>query len=278
MDQMPPVVVLCGGRGSRLGPDTEVLPKPLVKVGGRPILWHIMSHYAGFGFTRFILCLGYQGDRIRDYFLGYRLHHNDFTLRMDHDQPTLDVHLSDAVDWEVTCAETGLEAQTGARISRIRRYVTTDDFLCTYGDGVSDVDIGALMDFHRAHGRMATVTGVLPPARWGELVLGADTEVERFEEKPRLRPRTGPGFVNGGFFVFNRRIFDYLDDRDDCVLEGQALERLAAEGELQIYRHSGFWQCMDVPKDRDMLDDYFRRERDPERDPEPARPGTLSRS
>ena len=259
MDLPPKVVILCGGRGTRLGPDAEIMPKPLVEVGGRPILWHIMSHYAEYGFNRFILALGYRGDMIRDYFLDYRVHHNDFTLRMDHDSPSLDVHGTDLADWEITCAETGLEAQTGARVSRIRRYIDSDDFLCTYGDGVSDVDLNALNDFHRAHDRVATVTGVLPPARWGELVLGIDSEVSRFEEKPRLGPRAGTGYVNGGFFVFSRRIFDYLDDDAACVLEREPLETLAREGEIKVYRHDGFWQCMDVPKDRDMLDEHYSR-------------------
>jgi glucose-1-phosphate cytidylyltransferase len=259
----PEVVILCGGRGTRLGADTDVLPKPLVQVGGRPILWHIMSHYADHGFNRFVLCLGYRGEKIRDYFLNYRAYHNDFTLRMGRGARELDVRLTDDVDWEVTCAETGLEASTGARIARIKRYISGDYFLCTYGDGVSDVDIGDLIGFHRRHGRIATVTGVRPPARWGELVLGHDSHVSRFAEKPSLGPRAGTGYVNGGFFVFSREIFDYLEERDECVLERRPMEALAEAGELKIYRHDGFWQCMDVPKDRDMLDEYFTHRPEP---------------
>ncbi len=259
MDVTPNVVILCGGRGTRLGAETEVLPKPLVQVGGRPILWHIMSHYAQYDFKRFVLCLGYRGDMIRDYFLDYQVHHNDFTLRMGQDRPSVDIQDRDVLDWEVTCADTGLDAQTGARVARIERYIDSDYFLCTYGDGVSDIDISALIAFHLEHGRVATVTGVLPPARWGELVLGEDHEVSRFEEKPKLGPRAGTGYVNGGFFVFSRRIFDYLDESADCILERRPLEKLAEEGEIKVYRHRGFWQCMDVPKDRDMLDEHYAR-------------------
>jgi glucose-1-phosphate cytidylyltransferase len=242
-----------------LGADADILPKPLVPVGGRPILWHIMSHYASHGLNRFVLCLGYRGEQIRDFFLNYRERHNDFTLRMGATTDDVEFHLTDSPEWAVTCAETGLASQTGARISRIRRYISGDYFLCTYGDGVSDVNVDALIAYHLSHGRIATVTGVLPPARWGELVLDGDSGVSSFSEKPALGPRGGAGYVNGGFFVFSRGIFDYLSDREDCILERGPLESLAAAGELKIYRHDGFWQCMDVPKDRDMLDEHFAR-------------------
>lgn len=254
----PEVVILCGGRGTRLGAETDVLPKPLVKVGGRPILWHIMSHFASFGLKRFVLCLGYKGEMIRDYFLNYHVHSNDFTIHMDNGQPQVVLHRSEMLDWEVTCAQTGLAAQTGTRIHRASKYIESPYFLCTYGDGVSDVDLHALMDFHRAHGRIATVTGAHPPARFGELVLGEDTRVAQFSEKPQLGPRSGSGYVNGGFFVFNRSMLDYLSDDDSCILEREPLERLAAEDELRVFKHDGFWQCMDTPKDRDMLDDLLR--------------------
>lgn len=250
----PEVVILCGGRGTRLGATTDVTPKPLVEVGGRPILWHIMSHYAGYGFKRFVLCLGYKGEAIREYFLNYQLHHNDFTIRFAQDGPRVTPELNDVLDWEVTCADTGLSAMTGARIRRIQRYITGPYFLCTYGDGVSDISLTELIRFHLEHGKVATVAGVHPPARFGELVLGDETRVARFSEKPMLNPRLGGGYVNGGFFVFNRTLFDYLPDDDQCVLEREPLERLAAEGELQIFKHDGFWRCMDTPKDRDEMD------------------------
>jgi len=269
----PVVVILCGGRGTRLAPDTDVIPKPLVEVGGRPILWHIMRHYAHYGFKRFVLCLGYKGDMIRDYFLNYHLRSNDFTLRMTEQGPRIVAQSDDVLDWEITFADTGLDAQTGARVRRVARYVAGPYFLCTYGDGVSDVDVCALRDFHLGHGRVATVTGVHPPARFGEMVLGEGTRVAAFREKPRVQldPRAGGGYVNGGFFVFNRSVMDYLADDDTCILEREPAERLAADGELRIFQHEGFWQCMDTPKDRDMLDNMLS-ERALE--PRPAVPAT----
>jgi len=255
-DWTPVVVILCGGRGTRLAPDTDVIPKPLVQVGGRPILWHIMRHYAQYGFKRFVLCLGYKGEMIREYFLNYHLRNNDVTLRMTKDGPRVVAQANDVLDWEITFADTGLEAQTGARIRRVARYINGPYFMCTYGDGVSDVDLSALLSFHVEHGRIATVTGVHPPARFGEMVLGEGGRVAAFHEKPhvQLSPRAGGGYVNGGFFVFNRSMLDYLSDDNACILEREPAERLASDSELRIFQHEGFWQCMDTPKDREMLD------------------------
>ncbi len=257
LGQTPPVVILCGGRGTRLAPDTDVLPKPLVEVGGRPILWHIMTHYARYGFKRFVLCLGYKGELIREYFLNYHVYNNDFTAVLGPQGPRLTVHPSGAevADWEVTCAETGRATQTGGRVRRVEPYVQSPYFLCTYGDGVCDVDLQALVRFHESHGRIATVTGVHPPARFGELVLGDGARVTEFAEKPLLGPRAGTGYVNGGFFVFNRALFEYLSPDEGCILERAPLERLAAEDQLRVFKHNGFWQCMDTPKDREMLDE-----------------------
>jgi glucose-1-phosphate cytidylyltransferase len=187
---------------------------------------------------------------IRDYFLNYHVHNNDFTVRLDGKSLQVTPHLDDIVDWEVTCAETGQAAQTGARVRRIAKYVRSPYFLCTYGDGVCDVDLHDLIRFHQSHGQVATLTGVHPPARFGELMLEDESQVARFSEKPQM----GEGYVNGGFFVFNRDIFDYLSEDDDCVLERAPMERLAADGQLQVYKHHGFWRCMDTPKDRDELD------------------------
>jgi len=250
----PEVVILCGGRGTRLAPDTDVLPKPLVRVGGRPILWHIMAHFASYGLNRFVLCLGYKGELIRDYFLNYYLHNNDFTLHLNGTRPRVVAHAPAILDWQVTCADTGVNAQTGARIYRIAHYISGDEFFCTYGDGVSDVDLDALLRFHRAHGRIATVTGVHPPARFGEFEIEDDIRVTRFVEKPHPLPTVRVGYVNGGFFVFSRGIFDYLSPDDDCILEQAPLRRLAADDQLRVFKHEGFWQCMDTPKDRDTLD------------------------
>ena len=257
----PEVVILCGGRGSRLGPVTELLPKPLVKVAGRPILYHIMGHYAGHGFKRFTLCLGYGGDMIRDYFLNYRIRNHDFSLHLGEGAPRMLGRAADTLDWQVTCVETGYAAQTGARIYRAQTYVEGPYFLCTYGDGLANVDIPALIAFHRRHGRIATVTAVRAPSpgslgsgRFGELVIGDDDRVMTFAEKPDRPIGDASGYINGGFFVFNREIINYLSDDDTCVLERTALERLAAEGELFAFKYDGFWQCMDTLEDRDYLD------------------------
>ena len=250
------VVLLCGGRGTRLAPDTDLIPKPLVRVADRPILWHIMRHFAQAGFKRFVLCLGYKGELIRDYFLNYPRHSNDITISFGSGAPRVVTHTRDVLDWEVTCAETGLATQTGARIARVEPYLRTPEFFCTYGDGVSDLDLRALLAFHRSHGRLATVTGVHPQARFGELVVDGDSRVRQFREKPRQS--AAGGYINGGFFVFSRGVLDYLSTDDACVLEREPLERLAADGELRIFRHEGFWQCMDTPKDRDQLDEVLR--------------------
>ena len=257
----PEVVILCGGRGSRLGPVAELLPKPLVKVAGRPILHHIMGHYAGHGFKRFTLCLGYGGDMIRDYFLNYRIRNHDFSLHLGDGAPRMLGRPADALDWQVTCVETGYAAQTGARIYRAQRYVEGPYFLCTYGDGLANVDIRAVIAFHRRHGRIATLTAVRAPVsgslgsgRFGELVIEDDDRVVTFTEKPDRPISNASGYINGGFFVFNREIINYLSDDDSCVLERTALERLAADGELRAFKWEGFWQCMDTLEDRDQLD------------------------
>jgi glucose-1-phosphate cytidylyltransferase len=255
---MPEVVILCGGRGTRLGPETDVTPKPLIQVAGKSMLWHIMTHYASFGFRRFVLCLGYKGDLIRDYFLNFHFRNGDFTVHLGTGMSRVVREPDPTVGWEVTCAETGPSAETGARINRIRQYIHGPYFLCTYGDGVADVDLSALVAFHRSHGRIATITGVRPPARFGELVLGAseDTRVVRFKEKPQVG--NGGRYINGGFFVFDRRLFDYLSDDDACNLEAGPLERLASDDELRVFKHHGFWQCVDTARERDLLDQVLR--------------------
>jgi glucose-1-phosphate cytidylyltransferase len=259
--EMPEVVILCGGRGSRLGAVTDVLPKALVQVGGRPILHHIMSHYANHGFKHFTLCLGYGGDLIREYFLNYQLHNRDFSLRLDDGAPQVLAWHGERLDWRVTCVETGPVAQTGARLQRVQKYIQGSHFLCTYGDGLSDIDIPALLAFHRQHGGVATLTGVRPPwlgslgsGRFGEMVIGDGDRVLEFNEKPNGRAANASGYINGGFFVFERRIFDYLSADESCILERAPLERLAADGQLRVFRHQGFWQCMDTVEDRDRLE------------------------
>lgn len=243
-----PVVILAGGQGTRLREQTEFIPKPMVPVGNKPILWHIMKIYAHYGFERFIICLGYKGDIIKDYFLNYRFRNSDFTIHLgNHDDIVINnIHVSD--DWKVTLAETGLHAMTGARVRKIRKYIETPYFLLTYGDGVADVNIDQLVDFHLSHGKIATITGVRPPARFGELRI-REEQVIGFSEKPRVEG----DLINGGFFVFHQDAFDYLSNDDGCSLEREPLERLAADKQLMVYNHPDFWQCMDTYRDMDLL-------------------------
>jgi len=235
-------VILCGGRGMRLREYTEAIPKVLVEVGGRPILWHIMKGYAHHGFTDYVLALGYLGDRVKEFFLDYHSwRRRDLRLRLGEAGPP-ELLGENGEDWTITFAGTGLDTNTGGRIKRLEPYLTDDVFFATYGDGVSDIDLRGLLEFHRSHGRVATVTVVQPRLGFGVLDIDANQHVTRFDEKPRM-----DGWVNGGFFVFDRRVFDYLEDNSD--LERECLVRLAEEGELMAYQHSGFWACMDTYKD-----------------------------
>ena len=246
------VVILCGGQGTRLREETEFRPKPLVDVGGRPILWHIMKLYAHYGYRSFVLCLGYRGHMIKEYFLNYEAMTNDFTIHLGRQHRVVPHGAHDEQDFAVTLADTGPETQTGGRIARVRRYVEGDAFMVTYGDGLADVDIRALAAFHRAHGRLATLTAVRPPSRYGVLELAGDA-VATFAEKPQL-----DGWVSSGFFVFDRRVFDHLGG-DDCVLEREVLTRLAAEGQLMVYRHDGFFFAMDTYREYKLLNDLWER-------------------
>jgi glucose-1-phosphate cytidylyltransferase len=247
-----PVVILCGGMGSRLGEQTRSIPKPMLTIGGRPILWHLMSYYRSYGFRKFILCLGYKGDVIKQYFLDYRRLAGSFAIDLTSgDRLALD-RQSDSDDWEVMCVETGEHAMTGARLKRIEPHISSDTFMLTYGDGLSNVDLMSLLQFHVEGARHMTVTGVHPPARFGNLHI-EDALVTRFAEKVQ----TERDFINGGFFVCNREVFKYLVDHDSCVLEGEPLETLAAAGQLQAFRHSGFWQCMDTIRDREQLESLW---------------------
>jgi len=253
------VVILCGGQGTRLREETEVRPKPLVEIGGRPILWHIMKLYAHYGLSEFVICLGYKGYLIKDFFLNYEARMKDFTVRLGSREPA-EFHNGHAEDgWTVTLAETGETAMTGARVRRASRYLGRGPFCLTYGDGLGDVNIGELIKFHRSHGKLATVTGVRPPGRFGELRVD-EGRVAAFAEKPQV---TG-GFINGGFFVFERGFIDgYLDDSDNLVLEREPLQRLASDGELMVYEHDGFWQPMDTFREWKMLEELWDEGRAP---------------
>jgi glucose-1-phosphate cytidylyltransferase len=242
------VVILCGGKGTRLREETEYRPKPLVSIGGKPILWHIMKTYSAYGFHDFVLCLGYKGEMIKDYFINYDLLNSDFTIELGSKQIVKDNVVHDEAKWRVSLVDTGLETMTGGRLALIRKYVQADEaFMVTYGDGVSDVNIDDLLDFHRRSGRTATLTGVHPVGRFGELAVEGDA-VRRFAEKPA----SSDSWINGGFFVMSPKIFDYIDG-DECTFEREPLERLSAEDQLGVYRHPGYWQCMDTLRDMEIL-------------------------
>ena len=251
------VVILCGGKGTRLAEETEFKPKPMVEIGGRPILWHIMKIYSRFGYNEFILCLGYKGDLIKEFFLNFELMNSDFTIAFgDHDKQ-IDVHNSHTCEnWKVTLVDTGLNTMPGSRIKKIAPFIQDDTFMMTYGDGVADIDIGKLVEFHRGHKGLATVTGVRPLARFGVLSTQG-SRVSSFSEKSQIEE----GHINGGFFVLNRRVFDYLDDMETCVFEREPMERLAREGELMVYYHHGYWHCMDTVRDRDMLEQEWQKDK-----------------
>jgi glucose-1-phosphate cytidylyltransferase len=237
--------------GTRLREETEYRPKPMVEIGGRPILWHIMKIYASHGYTDFVICLGYKGDRIRDYFLNYEARNRDFTITLG--AQGLQIHGNHSEDgWRVTLAETGEATQTGGRLKRIARYLGDGPFMATYGDGVADVDITRLAAFHHTRGKLATVTGVRPSSRYGELRV-QDGMVRMFCEKPQVHE----GYINGGFFVFEPRVLDLIEgDRD--TLESSVLAKLAEAGELAVYQHDGFWQCMDTYREMQLLNGLWR--------------------
>ncbi len=244
------VVILAGGFGTRLAEETEVRPKPMVEIGGKPILWHIMRHYARYGFSEFYIALGYRGEVIKRYFLDYHLM-NSQTMRVHLKEGAILDASGSVEDWIVNLIDTGLETNTGGRIKRLQPLVGDSTFMVTYGDGVCNVDLSAVLSFHRSHGNLATVTAVRPPARFGGITLNGD-QVVNFAEKPQI----GEGWINGGFFVFEPSLFDYLKD-DSTVLEAHALEQIARDGQLMAYQHGGFWQCMDTLRDKRYLESLW---------------------
>ena len=246
------VVLLCGGMGTRLREETEFRPKPMVEIGGRPILWHIMKTYAHAGFREFVLCLGYRGNMIKEYFLNYEAMNSDFTICLGSQSRIEYQNNHGEQDYSVTLVDTGLSTMTGGRVKRIEKYIDADTFLLTYGDGVSDVDIRCLVEFHKRHGKLATVTAVTPTSRYGILDTNGDGQVLRFREKPR-----NDGRASAGFFVFERQVFDYIGG-DDCILERGPLERLAAEGQLMAYEHQGFFYAMDTFREYEYLNELWK--------------------
>ena len=244
------VVILAGGFGTRLAEKSEVIPKPMVEIGGRPILWHIMKHYAHYGFKEFFIALGYKGEVIKRYFLDYYTLNGSITVNLSNGN--LEMHDKECEDWIVHLMDTGLNTNTGGRVKRLEPWLKDETFMLTYGDGVCDTDLRRLLDFHRSHGRLATITAVRPPARFGGLSFDGDL-VSEFTEKPLI----GEGWINGGFMVFEPGIFDYLEG-DVTGLEADALERLAADGQLAAYRHDRFWQCMDTLRDVRLLESLWQ--------------------
>jgi len=248
-------VLLAGGLGTRLREETEYRPKPMVPIGGQPILWHIMKTFAHYNQKNFIVCTGYKGEMIRNYFQNFQTMNMDFTVKLN-DRNSLQTHGQIAEDWTVTVADTGPTTMTGGRLHAIKSYVGNETFMCTYGDGVADIDIDALLSFHKSHGRTATLSSVRPQSRFGVLDIENDGQVAHFREKP-----VGEGWINAGYFVFEPRIFDYLNP--DSVLESEPLSQLAKEGELMAYRHEGFWQPMDTYRETVLLTEMWEQNQAP---------------
>ena len=255
------VVILCGGKGTRIRGVADEVPKPMIPIGPYPILWHIMRGYAAAGFNEFILCLGYKSEIIKSFFLNYRTGVADFTIDFARGRELVFHNLDNEIDWRVTLAETGLETQTGSRVKRIEHYLGDDEtFMLTYGDGVSSIDPAALLRFHRSHGRTLTVSGVRPPGRFGELETDGQGRIVEFNEKPQ----TSGGRISGGFLVCQRRVFDLLDvQRTDQSLEAEPMRQLARDGQMMMYAHDGFWQCMDTYRDYVLLNELWQTGRAP---------------
>lgn len=249
VDENPRVVILAGGLGTRLREETEFRPKPMVEVGGKPILWHIMKNFAHYGLNSFVVCVGYKGEAIKEYFINYRARNNDFTVTLGEHERISFHGVHDEATWNVTVADTGDNTMTGGRVHRIRHY-TAGTFVCTYGDGLSDVPIDRLLAFHRSHGKLATVTTTQPLSRFGVMEVSADAAVQRFREKPQV-----DGWVNAGFFVFEQGVFDYLEP--GSILEEEPLAELTRDGQLMAFQHGGFWQPMDTYREAQLLNSLW---------------------
>ena len=246
------VVILAGGFGTRISEETDIRPKPMVEIGGKPILWHIMKSYAEYGHTEFIILLGYKGYFIKEYFANYFLHQSDVTFHTAENK--MEVHNNESEDWKVTLVDTGLHTMTGGRIARAKRYIGDETFLLTYGDGVSNVNINELTSFHQSHQGALTVTSIKPDGRFGSLDIADDGKVNKFTEKPK-----GDGqWINGGFFVCNKEVFNYISEDQNCIFEKTPLETLAKDGEIFTYQHNNFWKCMDTLRDKIFLEEQWK--------------------
>jgi len=244
------VVLLAGGLGTRLSEETHFKPKPMIEIGGKPILWHIMKMYSHYGYNEFVLCLGYKGYLIKEYFANYLLHQSDITIDIEKD--SMDVHQNSAEPWKVTLIDTGELTMTGGRIKRVEQYINNETFMMTYGDGVGSIDIDNLIRYHRSHGKLATVTSCIPSGRFGILELDKNNIVKSFHEKSA----EDGGWVNAGYFVFEPGIIDYIDG-DSTMLEKEPLEKLARNGQLAAYKHGGFWKPMDTLRDKNELESLW---------------------
>jgi glucose-1-phosphate cytidylyltransferase len=240
------VVILCGGRGTRLKEETEFKPKPLLTIGDKPIIWHIMKIYSHYGYKDFILCLGYKGDMIKRYFLDYQWMNNDFTINLGDRKSSLNHHTQIEEDWNITFANTGETTLTGGRIKKIEKYINENDFMVTYGDGVANVDINKLVEFHKKEGKIGTITGVHPSSKYGTVDIDQNNVINEFKEKPILKD-----IINGGFFVFKKEFFNYI--KGDCMLEKEPFEQIVREKQLALFKHEDFWHCMDTYKDFEDL-------------------------
>jgi len=246
------VVIFAGGLGTRLSEETEVRPKPMVEIGGKPILWHIMKTYSHYGFNEFIICLGYKGFFIKEYFMDYYMHNSDMTVELDSNK--VNIHYTQTESFKVTLVDTGLNSKTAGRLQRVKRYVGNEPFMLTYGDGVCDININDLLKFHQQHGKIATVSAVQPEARFGGMDIGSGNEVKGFKEKP-----AGDGqWINGGYFVLSPDVFNYLGEQaDDIMWEESPLESLSKDGQLMAFKHRGFWKCMDAMRDKIELESLW---------------------
>ena len=242
------VVILCGGKGTRLSEETIIRPKPMVEIGGKPILWHIMKYYSYYGFNRFVLALGYKAEYIKEYFYNYRISSSDFTISMKPDSEPLFHNSANEKEWEISFIDTGVDTLKGARIKRIQKYIKTNNFHLTYGDGLGDIDLDTLVAFHKKHGKIASVSAVRPPSRFGEMII-ENSQVTVFDEKPQMHS----GYINGGYFILNKDIFEYLKVDRDCDFEFGPMQQIVRDKQLVAYKHKGFWQCMDNVRERDYL-------------------------
>ena len=245
------VIILCGGQGTRIRELTDLIPKPMVDVGGKPIVWHIMNSYAQFGIKDFILALGYKGEIIKNYFLNYQNLSNDFTINLSTGVIDMNQKDNSNIDWNVSLIDTGENTMTGARIKKLESYIDDEDFCVTYGDGLSNIDISSEIQFHKSHQKIATLVGVNPPSRFGGLVIGENNEITQFIEKAETSGTQG--YINGGFYVFNKKVFNYLSEDESCILEKTPLETLVKDNQLQVFKHDGFWQCMDTYREFQIL-------------------------